>query len=189
LSSSRDWMRFAPIAQTSVPGTKPLAAQNRVLRGGSSDDDVLLRGVPVVLARFGSEALAKRGEAFFVAGVGDDPLELGECHPHALDLRLSLPARPDDSERVGLRLGQVPSGHCARRSRAPLTDAVSLDEREHLWAICREEDDDEPSAVREPGVGLQPPDAELEIDSGHDVEEPTFEAEPGAWLVLDSALR
>src|SRR4029078_7868350 len=85
------------------------------------------------------------------------------------------------------RLGEVPRGDGARGTGPELPELVRLDDREHLRAVAREEDDDEPGAALEDAVSLQAGHTEVEVGRGHDVQDTWVEPEPEPRPELDAA--
>ena len=100
------------------------------------------------------------------------------------DLGLGLPAAADHAERARPRPGEVPSRDAAGRPGAELSEPVGLDHCDQPPRFRVEEDDDERGRLG-CGVSLEPGEAELPIDGGHDRERTVREAQPPARRVLD----
>src|SRR5207248_2867431 len=77
---------------------QPLATENGILRRRDGDDDVALARVAVALARLGAVFRADRGELLLVPAVRNDALEARQRSANRRELRLRLPAAPDQPE-------------------------------------------------------------------------------------------
>ena len=134
LSSSRRRGSFAPTAQTSAPGSQPLAAQDRVARGRDRHDHVLRGRVAVALAGLGADLAAELGEATPRAAVGDDGLDPRQRLADRRHLAARLPAAADHAQRRGALAREVLRRHAARRAGAQLAELVRLDHGDVLRA-------------------------------------------------------
>ena len=81
----------------------------------------------------------------------------------------------------------MPRGDGARSAGPELAELVCLDDREHLSAIGRKEDDDEAGAALGDAVGLQAGHTEVEVGRGHDVHDARVEPEPEPRPEIDAA--
>src|SRR5215218_1561086 len=167
---------------------EPLAEQDRLLRGGGRDDDVLSGRL---VGRMGSlhlhaeplaHLLCERLARLLAAAVDDDAGEVPEGG-YRLELALCLPAGPVEAQSGRVLAGEVLRGYAARGAGAHLAEPVRLQDGEQLPALWVEEHRVEAGAGAGYRVGFEPESSDARSAGSHVVQAAPGEGYPAAGAV------
>src|SRR5581483_11132460 len=130
-----------------------------------------------------AEPLGEFSPFVFIARIAADTFD-GAHRANRLQLRLSLPPRPDDSRALGSPARQVFRRDAGRRARSHLPQPVRLDDGEIIAAGGIEQVKEKTDAATRRRICLESKIAPVKPTAGHDVKHPAFPANPLAWASL-----